>query len=123
MLTINMNKTLGERIRELREAKDLSLREFATKLDLSAAFVSDIELGRRYPSGKVLGDIAKALGTSVEELQKFDTRAPVEDLKRLASSNPAYGLAFRTIVDKRINAEELLKWTEKRAKDEKEKNR
>jgi transcriptional regulator with XRE-family HTH domain len=123
MLTSNMNKTLGERIRELREIKDLSLREFATKLDLSAAFVSDIELGRRYPSGKVLGDMAKALGTSVEELQKFDTRAPVDGLKRLASSNPAYGLAFRTIVDKRINPEALLKWAEKRPKDGDEKKR
>jgi transcriptional regulator with XRE-family HTH domain len=117
MLTINMNTTLGERIRELREAKDLSLREFATKLGLSAAFVSDIELGRRYPSVKVFGDIARLLGTSVEELQKYDTRAPVEGLKRLASSNPAYGLAFRTIVDKRIDPEALLKWAEKRPKD------
>ncbi len=112
-----MSKTLGERIRELREAKDLSLREFAVKLGLSAAFVSDIELGRRYPSNKVLSDMAKILGTSVEELRKYDTRAPVEDLKRLASSNPAYGLAFRTIVDKKIKPEDLLKWAEKKGKD------
>lgn len=39
-------KTLGQRIRELRETKDLSLREFAKQLgDLSAAFLSDVELG------------------------------------------------------------------------------
>src|SRR5438874_13169256 len=105
-----MNKTLGERIRELRESLDLSLRELAEKIDVSAAFMSDVELGRRYPSENVLRDIAKSLGTSVEDLQKYDTRAPVEDLKRLASSNPAYGLAFRTIVEKNINAEDLLKW-------------
>lgn len=108
--------TLGERIRELREAKDLSLRELATKLGLSAPFVSDIELGRRYPSEKVLKDIAKILGSSVEALQKYDTRAPVEDLKRLASSNPVYGLALRTIVDKKISPDELLKWAEKKGK-------
>jgi transcriptional regulator with XRE-family HTH domain len=110
--------TLGERIRQLREEKDLSLRELADELDLSAPFLSDVELGRRYPSEKVLSDLAKKLGTSVEDLQKYDTRAPVEGIKRLASSNPAYGLAFRTIVDNKINPEELLKWAEKKAKDD-----
>jgi transcriptional regulator with XRE-family HTH domain len=118
-----MNTTLGERIRELRGAQDLSLRELAVKLGLSAAFVSDIELGRRYPSEKVLAAIAKILVTSLEELEKHDTRAPVEGLKRLASTNPAYGLAFRTIVDNKINPEDLLKWAEKKAKDDDEKNR
>jgi hypothetical protein len=35
-------KTLGDRIGELREQKDLSLREFAKKIgDLSAAFLSE----------------------------------------------------------------------------------
>jgi transcriptional regulator with XRE-family HTH domain len=95
---------------------DLSLREFAAKLGLSAAFVSDIELGRRYPSSKVLSDMAKILGTSVDDLQKYDTRAPVKELKRLASSDPTYGLAFRTIVDKRIKPEDLLKFANRKGK-------
>ena len=44
-----MKKTLGVRIRELRDQRDLSLREFARRLgDVSAAHLSDIELGRRY---------------------------------------------------------------------------
>jgi transcriptional regulator with XRE-family HTH domain len=88
-------KTLGERIRELREEHDLSLREFAKKLGgLSAAFLSDIELGRRYPSDKVLVDMARVLKTTVEDLRKYDTRPPVDDLKRLITANPAYGLAL-----------------------------
>lgn len=115
-----MTKTLGERIRELREAQDLSLREFALSLKLSAAFVSDVELGRRYPSDSVLDEIAKALKTSLDDLQKYDTRAPVEDLKRLASSNPTYGLAFRSIVDNKISPEDLLKWAEKKGRDSKD---
>ena len=47
-------KTLGQRIRELREEKDFSLRELAKKSGVTAPFLSDIELGRRYPSEKVL---------------------------------------------------------------------
>lgn len=51
-----MVKTLGQRIRELRERDDLSLREFARKLGVSAAFLSDVELGRRHPSIIAIGD-------------------------------------------------------------------
>ena len=107
----------------MREQKDLSLRELAAKLGISAAFLSDIELGRRYPSEKVLQDIARFLGITVEDLQKYDTRAPLEGLKRLASSNPTYGLAFRTIVDKKIDPDDLLKWAEKKGKGGGERNR
>jgi transcriptional regulator with XRE-family HTH domain len=103
-------KTLGERIRELRESLDLSLREFAEKLGgLSAAFLSDVELGRRHPSDKVLSAMARVLKTPLEELRKHDTRPPIEDLKRLTTSNPAYGVALRKIVDKQVSPEEIIK--------------
>ena len=107
-------RTLGERIRELREAKDLSLREFAKKLGgLSAAFLSDVELGRRHPSEAVLAGMARALDTTVDELRQYDSRPPVEELKRLSSKDPALGFAFRKFVDKGVSAEELMKFLEK----------
>jgi transcriptional regulator with XRE-family HTH domain len=111
--------TLGQRIRELREEKDLSLRELAKKLGVSAAFLSDIELGRRFPSEKVLVSIAQALDTALEDLRQYDTRPPVEDLKRLASSNPLYGVAFRKVIDKEITAQELIDFAEGKAKKKK----
>jgi len=108
-------KTLGERIRELREQNDLSLREFAKKLGgLSAPFLSDVELGRRHPSDKVFADMARVLGTTAEDLRKYDTRAPVEDIKRLATRNPAYGLAFRRVLDKNVSAEDLMALADKK---------
>lgn len=103
-----MMKTLGQRIRELREERDLSLRELAKKLGVSAAFLSDIELDRRHPSDNVLAKIAHLLNTSVEELRTLDTRPAVEELKRLARTDPAYGFAFRQIVEKRLTSQELL---------------
>ena len=107
-------KTLGQRIRELREEQDISLRELARKLDLSAAFISDIELGRRFPSEDVLVSIASKLGTTLEDLKSHDTRPPVDDWRRLTASNPKYGIAFRRIIDNKISAEDLLELAEKK---------
>ena len=113
-------KTLGEYIRELREKNDLSLREFAKRLNLSAPFVSDIELGRRYPSEDVLEKIAKTLGVSTEELRSYDTRIPISELKKLAKSSPAYGIALRKLADKKISPEEIIRIAEKKEKGHKE---
>lgn len=107
-------KSLGERIRELREAKDLSLRELAARLGLSAAFLSDVELGRRYPSEKVVASMAKVLGTTAEDLCSYDQRPPLEELKRLASRDPSFGYAFRRIVDKDVSPEDLIRLAEKK---------
>lgn len=103
-------KTLGQKIRELREIKDVSLRELAKEIQVSAAFLSDIELGRRFPSESILLSLSKKLGISVDELRTYDTRPPIDDIKRLASSNPKYALAFRQVIDKKISAEDLLKF-------------
>jgi len=108
--------TLGQYIRKLREGKDLSLREFARKINCSAAFVSDVELGRRYPSDQVLASIAKILGVTVDELKKYDTRPPVDDIKRLAESNPQYAFALRQVIDKKVTPEELIKLAQKERK-------
>lgn len=102
-------KSLGERIRELRDEKDISLRELGKRLDVSAAFLSDVELGRRHPSEKVLVELARVLQTKLEDLRAYDTRPPVDEIKRLATLNPAYGVAFRKLVDCEISAEELIK--------------
>ena len=103
-----MVKTLGERIRELREEKDFSLRELSRRVgEASAAFLSDVELGRRFPSDKTLTNLAAALGTTVEDLQHYDVRPPVEELKRLANANPSLGFAFRRMAE--LSPEELMK--------------
>ena len=101
-------KTLGERIRELRESLDLSVRELAKKSKISAPFLSDVELGRRHPSDDVLKVIASSLGTTIEELKKHDARPPVQEMKRIAASNPAMGFALRRVVDEGVSSDELL---------------
>jgi transcriptional regulator with XRE-family HTH domain len=99
---------LGQYIRELRDARDLSLRELAKKLSCSAPFLSDIELGRRFPSESMLQDIARVLKVTVEELKAHDVRPPIEDIKRITADDPRYALAFRTVIDHGVPPEKLV---------------
>jgi transcriptional regulator with XRE-family HTH domain len=115
---------IGPYIRKRRDELDLSLREFAKKLDCSPAFISDIELGRRHPSDEVLAEMARVLKVKVEDLRAMDVRAPIDDIKRITLDDPTFALAFRSVIDKKITADELLEFVkkkenEKRGKDKK----
>jgi len=112
-------KSLGARIRELRDEKDLSTRELANKAQISVAFLSDIELGRRQPSKKVLAAIAKPLRTTLEELQEYDMRPTFEEFKRRSQDDPKLGLAFRRLLDANVSPEEIVKLADKTAKQKK----
>jgi transcriptional regulator with XRE-family HTH domain len=108
-------ETLGAFVQRKRDELDMSLREFARQIGYTAPFVSDIERGRRNPSDDVLAEIARVLKVSVEELRKRDARAPIDDIKRMAQSDPKFAMAFRTVIDKNISAEQLLKWAQEQA--------
>lgn len=110
-------------MRRRRDELDISLREFAKRLDCSPAFVSDVELGRRFPSEKVLAEIARVLKVKVKELHALDVRAPIEDIKRITQNDPTFALAFRTVIDKNISADELLAFVKKREGEQKGKDK
>jgi transcriptional regulator with XRE-family HTH domain len=121
MLTVGMKMTLGDQLRKLRDANDLSLRELAKQIgEVTAAHLSDIEFGRRYPSDELLKKLAVFFKVDEAELRVLDTRPPVEEIKRLALSDPAFGLALRKLVDKEITPEDVLKMTE--GKSDRQKN-
>ena len=98
-------KPLGSYIRELRIAKGLSIRMFAQRLqqisgaNISPAFMSDLENGRRFPSDKMFTCIANALEVEEEDLRNCDPRIPTQELNDLASMNSQYGFAFRKAVN------------------------
>jgi len=98
--------SLGQRIHELRDKADLSLRGLAKRIGISSPYLSDIELGRRFPSEEILAKLARALNVPLDDLKKYDNREPIADLKRLMDSNPKLGFAFRTAVE-RVKSGEL----------------
>ena len=116
-------KTLGERIRELRENRDLSLRELASRIAVSAAFMSDVELGRRYPSDKHMLEIAAALGATLEDLRQFDTRPPLREFRRATQSDPEFGFAFRQMIDRQVGSRDILEFLRQWDKNQQEEDR
>lgn len=118
---------IGPYIRKRRDELDLSLRELAKKLDCSPAFISDIELGRRHPSEKVLIEIAKILKVKADDLRKMDVRPPIDEIKRVTQDDPTFALAFRTVVDKirdkNISSAELLEFVKKKEEEKKGKGK
>jgi transcriptional regulator with XRE-family HTH domain len=105
-----MDKTLGQRIRELRTKLKLSLRELADHIDITPPFLSDIELGRRNPSEETLRALAKALKTNYDDLRTYDQRPLVEQIKARTSTDPRYGRIMRRVAALSTDKlEELLK--------------
>jgi transcriptional regulator with XRE-family HTH domain len=57
---IDSQKT-GQLAREMREKKKISLRKVARRMGVSAAFLSDLELGRRSWNEENAGKFTRAL--------------------------------------------------------------
>ncbi len=77
---------LGQAIRAAREARGLSLRELARRVNVSPSFVSQVERGQANPSVGTLYAVVAELGTSLDDLigdaapDTPATRAPLADL-------------------------------------------
>ena len=67
--------TMGEFLRHERTRQALTLREVAHQVGVSAAFLSDVELGRRHPRPSTADRIAEALSLTPEDLARHDERA------------------------------------------------
>ena len=59
---------VGERIRKIRKEEGLSLKLFALRCDMNAAYVGHIERGVQNPTLNTLERICKGLDISVEDL-------------------------------------------------------
>jgi transcriptional regulator with XRE-family HTH domain len=62
------HSVLGERLRQERAERGLSLRELARRLDVSPSLVSQIETGKIQPSVRTLYAMVSELGVSLDEL-------------------------------------------------------
>lgn len=59
---------LGNHLRELRRRKRISLRQVQQETGASGSYLSQVEQGKRHPSGELLRKIAPTYGASVKDL-------------------------------------------------------
>lgn len=88
--------TIGRRIRQLRTARGMTLDELATAVERAPSQLSMIETGKREPKLTLLRSIARALGTSIDQLleaQPLDERATME----IALERAMKGQTFRSL--------------------------
>jgi transcriptional regulator with XRE-family HTH domain len=72
--------SIGERIREIREVRGMSLEKLAAAAEVSKGFLSDLENNKRNASSENLLKLANALGASLDYLMRGETQV-IEDIK------------------------------------------
>ncbi len=68
---------IGPRVRALREAMDLSLRDLAERSGVSAPMLSQVERGETSPTLQVAGKIAAGLDLRLSQLLRLDESGTV----------------------------------------------
>ena len=65
-----VNRRIGEKIRDLRNRKDLTQQELADRAELTKGYISQLERGQVVPSVVTLLDLIECLGTTPSEFFK-----------------------------------------------------
>lgn len=87
---------LGDRLRDFRQQRRFSLRELATRADVSASLLSQIENGKANPSVTTLHNIASALDVPLVYFFPSDQHKaddPVLDLAAMNNLTPSQARA------------------------------
>jgi transcriptional regulator with XRE-family HTH domain len=89
-----MVKRFGDRVRELRKAKNLGQRALANEIGVSHTYVSKIENEKLdfgdYPSEELIRKIAKALDADEYELLLLAEKIPEQIRKRVMEHPDAF---------------------------------
>ena len=70
---MNKSKTaikLGENMKRIRTAKQMSQGDICRKLGVDRSYISNVESGNKNPTLSTITKLAKVLGVSVSELLK-----------------------------------------------------
>ena len=106
--------TFGSRIRELRQAKNLTLRDVAKKVKVTFTYVSKIENQKlsfgEFPSNEMILKLARALEADPDELLLLAEKIPDLIRKRVLQRPDAFR-RIATLDDRRLD--EVLEFLEK----------
>lgn len=77
----------GLKVKQLRQAKELSFAELADQTGMSVSYLNEIEKGKKYPREDKVDALAKALGISVAKLTSGELDKSLEPVAELLQSN------------------------------------
>lgn len=80
----DLNQRIGQRVRDLRAARGLSLEALATQCGASRSMISLIERGESSPTAVLLEKVAAGLGVTLASLFDADVTTPVSPIARRA---------------------------------------
>jgi transcriptional regulator with XRE-family HTH domain len=67
----DIQNKFGDKLKEIRESKKLSLRQMATNCDLDDSQISKIEHGKKNVQLSTIFELAKGLGVEPKDLLDF----------------------------------------------------
>jgi HTH-type transcriptional regulator, competence development regulator len=106
--------TFGSRIRELRQAQNLTLRDVAKKVKVTFTYVSKIENQKlsfgEFPSNEMILKLARALDADPDELLLLAEKIPDMIRKRVLQRPDAFR-RIATLDNRRLD--EVLEFLEK----------
>ena len=76
----DLNVQIGQLLKDLREDRGGSLREFGLVIGMNKTYLGDIELGKRNPTVRSLAKIAAGYGMTLKEF--FAKRCRIDERSR-----------------------------------------
>lgn len=83
MIIMNdLKKNFGQRIRKIRQKRNLSQEELAEKIDIAVNNMGKIERGESFVTAVTLEKLAQVLDVKVEDFFKFDSILSIKEMKK-----------------------------------------
>lgn len=83
----NLRLVFGLKVRQLRESQKLALKDIAERSGLSISYVNEIERGKKYPKAEKIAALARALGTTYDDLVSVQLSPELLPLSNVFKAN------------------------------------
>jgi transcriptional regulator with XRE-family HTH domain len=104
---------LGDRVRQLRKARGLTLKDLGAAAGLSHGFLSQVERDQAHPSLSTLDDIAAALGIDAAALVSHTSSGFVRHVRADEAPTFSFGPGFGAVIVRALTGRNaLMKVTE-----------
>ena len=101
------NVSFGDRLRELRKARELTQKDLALKVGIDFTYLSKIETGGAPPPAEdTIRKLAEELKADADELIRLAGKVP-KDLGKVVTDSDTVATLLRAMKDKEFTEEDL----------------